>query len=139
LEAQDQVRIGDSKLSRLRLWLTSTAAKRYSPSGLVAYYWTGGSPKACSVKNVSTSGMYVFTDERWLTGSMLPMTLQLSDSGQDAEDWIAVVTQVIRSGPDGFGLAFVFSGATGLFGDEIPPERVADPRAIKRFIKQLNN
>jgi len=83
--------------------------------------------------------MYVFTDERWLTGSMLPMTLQLDYSGHDAEDWIAVVTRVVRSGPDGFGLAFVFSGTTGLFGDEIPPERVADPRAMKRFIKQLNN
>ena len=123
---------------RLLRWLASDAAKRFPQPGLQAYYWTGGAPRACSVGNISSSGMYVFTDERWLSGSTIPMTLQRAGvPGSDPEDWIAVVTQVVRSGPDGYGLAFVFTRAAKLFGDEIPPERVADIKALKRFLKQL--
>lgn len=123
---------------RLRRWLTTDPAKRYSVPGLVAYYWTSGTPKACSIGNISSSGMYVLTDEPWLPGSVIPMTLQTTGaSGHDTEDWLAVITRVVRSGPDGRGLAFVFSGATHLFGDAIPPERVADNKALKRFLKQL--
>ena len=126
-------------MSRVIRWLTTDQAKRYSLPGLVAYHWTSGTPKACSVGNISCSGMYVVDDERWLPGSVIPMTLQRADDAeQDAEDWIAVLTQVVRSGPDGHGLAFSFSGSTQLFRDEIPPERLADTKALKRFIKHLN-
>ena len=121
-------------------WLDndSDPGRRYPLPGLVAYYWTGGTPKAGSVGNISSTGMYVITDERWLPGSMMPMTLQrVSATGQDPEDWIAVLTQVVRSGPDGRGLAFVFSRSTNLFSDAIPPERIADNKALKQFLKHL--
>jgi hypothetical protein len=130
-----------SATSRFLRWLATTPAKRYSPPGLVAYYWTGGMPKACSIGNISASGMYVVAEEQWLPGSVLPMTLQTdSASEEDERDWIAVVTRVVRSGPDGFGLAFVFSRVTAhLFGDAIPPERIADPHALKRFIRRMKD
>jgi hypothetical protein len=89
--------------------------------------------------------MYVVSDEPWLPGSVIPMTLQRAsdveqgDAGQDTEDWIAVMTQVVRSGPDGRGLAFVFSRSTQMFGSEIPRERIADNKALKRFIKHMNH
>jgi hypothetical protein len=128
-----------SALSRLLRWMATMPAKRYREPGLVAYYWTSGKPKACPVGNISSSGMYVVAEEQWLPGSVLPMTLQTdSTSEHDGEEWIAVVTRVVRSGPDGFGLAFVFSRVTShLFGDAIPAERVADPRALKRFIRRV--
>ena len=138
MESESPARSKDSWLSRLHRWLTTDPAKRFHEPGLVAYYWTSGTPKACSVGNISSSGMYIFSDESWLPGSVIPMTLQkVGDAGQDPEDWIAVLTQVVRSGPDGHGLAFFFSGSTHLFGDEIPPERVADNKALKRFLKHL--
>lgn len=135
--------------TRFRRWITTDPAKRYSPPGLVAYYWTSGSPKACAVGNISSSGMYVVNDEPWLPGSVIPMTLQRAtdieqvDAGQegatqDKDDWIAVMTQVVRSGPDGRGLTFVFSNSTDLFANEIPREKIADTKALKRFIKHLN-
>jgi hypothetical protein len=140
VESESLARRTDSLMSRLLRWLATDRgnAKRYPLPGLVAYYWTSGTPKACSVGNISSTGMYVFTDERWLPGSVIPMTLQgVSATEQDPEDWIAVLTLVVRSGPDGRGLAFVFSRSTNLFGDEIPPERVADKKALKRFLKHL--
>jgi len=138
-----------SWITRVHRWITTNPAKRYSPPGLVAYHWTSGTPKACAVGNISSSGMYVVSDEPWLPGCVIPMTLQRAgeieygdagqeDSGQDKEDWIAVMTQVVRSGPDGRGLAFVFSNSADLFANEIPRERVADTKALKRFIKHLN-
>ena len=140
MESESQGRTGDSLMSRFLRWLAtgSRPARRYPLTGLVAYYWTCGAPKACSVENISSTGMYVFTDERWLPGSVIPMTLQrTSATGQDPEDWIAVLTQVIRLGPDGRGLAFVFSKSTNLFGDAIPPERIADNKAVRGFLKRL--
>ncbi len=66
------------------------------------------------------------------------MTLQrVSADGQEPEDWIAVLMQVVRLGPDGRGLSFVFSNSTHLFGDSIPPERIADKNALNRFLKRL--
>ena len=128
----------DSWRSRWLRWLASDSAKRYPLPGLVAYYWTGGTPKACSVSNISSSGIYILTDVRWMPGSVIPMTLQRVNAAEKApEDWIAVVTQVIRTGPDGLGLAFVFTRSENLFGDEIPAERVADKIALKRFLKRL--
>lgn len=119
-------------------WLTTDSAKRYPLPGLVAYHWAGGAPKACSVGNISATGMYIFTDDRWLRGSVIPMTLQrVSTTGRNAEDWIAVLSRVVRSGPDGFGIAFVFSRSTKLFGDVIPPERLADNKALRRFLKHV--
>ncbi|MGO9438358.1 MAG: PilZ domain-containing protein [Terracidiphilus sp.] len=136
VESESPARSKVSWMSRLLRWLTTNPAKRYSLPGLVAYYWTSGTPKACSVGNISSSGMYIVDDERWLPGSVIPMTLQ-KDSAAGREDWIAVLTQVVRSGPDGHGLAFSFSRSTNLFGNEIPPERLADNKALKRFLKHL--
>ena len=129
-----------SWFSRFLRWLDSDAAKRYPVPGLVAYYQAGGSPKACSVANISASGMYLFTEERWLKGSVIPMTLQLGDGGgSDGENWIAVLSRVVRWGSDGCGLTFVFSGSTTLFAQEVPPERLANPKTLKRFLRHLNS
>jgi hypothetical protein len=54
--------------------------------------------------------LYIVTEERWLPGSVIPMTLQRANtSGEAPDDWIAVQTYVVRSGIDGQGLALVFS------------------------------
>jgi hypothetical protein len=138
MESESTVRSGGSKTSRFLRWLTTAPAKRYSLPGLVAYYWTAGTPKVCSVGNISASGMYVHANEAWLPGSMIPMTLQGdSDPEEDGDGWLAVLAQVVRTGPDGFGLAFVFSEPGHMFADAIPPERLANDRAVKRFLKHM--
>ena len=140
MDSEPQGQTKDSWLSRFLRWISadSQPAKRYPLPGLVAYYWTSGTPKACSVENISSTGMYVFTDERWLPGSVIPMTLErVSADGQEPEDWIAVLIKSSAWRPDGRGLSFVFSNSTHLFGDSIPPERIADKNALNRFLKRL--
>ena len=125
-------------MTRWLLRMTSSAAERYPVSGLEAYYWAGGSPRSCKVGNISASGIYVITEERWRPGAVIPMTLQrASAAGKAPDDWIAVITKVVRKGPDGRGLTFVFSRSEDFFGDAIPAERVADRKALRRFLKRL--
>jgi len=138
MESEFEVLSKGSEISRFFRWLTTLPAKRYSLPGLVAYYWTAGSPKVCSVGNISASGMYVQANEAWLPGSMIPMTLQDGGDPEEAGDgWIAVLVRVVRTGPDGFGLAFVFSESAQMFADVIPPDRLANDRAMKRFLKHM--
>ncbi len=58
---------------RLLRWLFPEPAftdrrrgERLPVPGLVAYYWTGGAPQAYQLGNVSGSGLYLLTEERWL-------------------------------------------------------------------------
>jgi hypothetical protein len=82
-------------------------AMRESFSGLSAYFWTGGAPVQHVIQDISTTGMYVVTDERWYPGTVVRMTL--TDSKEPTvERSITVNAQAVRWGNDGVGLQFVF-------------------------------
>src|SRR5208283_4114474 len=103
-----------SLLSWIQNWLSSDRrrAPRQPMPGLVAYYWTGSTPRAYQIADISISGFYVLTEERWFPGTMVLMTLQRTDSaGKNLDDSIAVQSRVVRWGSDGLGLAFVLSKA----------------------------
>src|SRR3569833_4213881 len=51
-------------------------AKRYATSNLVAYYWTGGAPFSYQVGDISATGVFLLTKERWAPGTLIQMTLQ---------------------------------------------------------------
>lgn len=81
-------------------------AQRESLEGIAAYFFTGGESKAHGVRDISSSGFYVFTDERWYPGTIVRMTL--TDRRQPtAERSITVNASVVRWGNDGVGLQFV--------------------------------
>jgi hypothetical protein len=87
------------------------AATRVTDPGLVAYFFTGGSPRPHPVKNISVTGFYMYTDERWLPGTIIRITLQiLGSSGDDPRDTITVHSRVVRWGVDGGGFEFVLPG-----------------------------
>ncbi|HEY6764483.1 MAG TPA: hypothetical protein VI386_06905, partial [Candidatus Sulfotelmatobacter sp.] len=46
---------------------------------LVAYYWDGAAPTSHKIQNISSTGFYLTTKERWLPGTMVTMTLQRTD------------------------------------------------------------
>ena len=66
-----------------------------------------------SGSHVSQSGLILLTDERWLPGTRIVMTLQRG--GKDRPEEIhRVESEVIRWGVDGVGCAFVESGFVDL-------------------------
>ncbi len=84
-------------------------------AGLVAYYWDGGQPTAHNVKDISLTGLYMLTQDRWYPGTVLRLTLQETDQTIAPSDrWIIVHAKVVRQGTDGVGLVFAPQAVTGL-------------------------
>ena len=73
---------------------------------LAAYFFTGGVPVAHGVRDVSSSGIYVFTTERWYLGTVVRMTLT-DKIKPSVKRSITVNAMVVRWGNDGVGSKFV--------------------------------
>ena len=84
------------------------AARRKRWPRLVAYDSMGGTLEVHGVKDLSASGMYLLTRERWPLGSSVTMTLQRTDGLDDnsQNNTVTVQLRVVRWGRDGVGLAF---------------------------------
>jgi hypothetical protein len=83
------------------------AAGRQSVDRLAAYRWNGYTLKRESVRNISSTGLYILTEERWPPGTLLALTLQREGPLEmSSESRVEVQAKVIRSGEDGVGLTF---------------------------------
>ncbi len=83
-------------------------APRVAGNGLAAYYWNGAVPAAHGIRDISASGVYVVTEERWYPGTLVLMTIQRTDVGEELQERsISVHSRAVRWGPDGVGLQFV--------------------------------
>lgn len=108
-------------------------APRESAPGLAAYYWTGGPPEAHAIKDVSSSGLYVVTEERWYPGTLVLMTLQATEMGEEVQErTLCVHCRAVRWGKDGVGLQFVVQKDDG-----DPTMAAADRKALDRFLQRL--
>jgi hypothetical protein len=115
-------------------------APREPSSGLAAYYWNGAAPEAHGIRDISSSGLYVVTEERWYPGTLVLMTLQRTDVGEEvAERSIAVQSRAVRWGHDGVGLQFILSDAKDLKRGNSPMQEGADRKEFERFLQQLRN
>jgi hypothetical protein len=140
IESADEGRV--SLKIRILRWLfplvSRRRAKRVSVPGLVAYYWTGGAPHSYKVGNVSATGLYLVSNERWTPGTTIQMTLQRQDAAMSSsKETICVLSEVVRWGEDGAGFNFVLSDFEDLAHRQILPEEATDRRAIERFIERL--
>jgi hypothetical protein len=84
--------------------------ERHCAPQLEAYYWNGAKAVPHNVRNISSTGAYIVTEERWHLGTILMVTLQSTDEYIDARPplSISVQSKVVRSGIDGVGLTFLF-------------------------------
>jgi len=91
------------------------STERYREPRLAAYYWNGAHAVPHSLRDISSAGAYLVTEDRWPPGTVVMITLQKSVKNADPESnrSIRVQSKVIRSGADGVGFAFVFPGTPG--------------------------
>jgi hypothetical protein len=86
--------------ARIRSWINeeSQRAERRELRGLVVYYWTGGAPQSYRLGNISHTGMFLLTDERWVLGTIIQMRLQRTDmkEDEDTDGSVSVLAQVVR-------------------------------------------
>ncbi len=107
-------------------------APREPAPGLAAYYWTGGPAVPKPIRDISSTGLYVITEERWYPGTLVLVTLQNTALGEEvAERSICVHSRAVRWGKDGVGLQFV------LPKNENPKMGAADRKALDKFLQRL--
>jgi len=84
-------------------------ARRKRWPRLVAYDSTGETLEVHGVKDMSATGLYLMTEERWPLGAQVIMTLQRTDGIDEnpSNNTITVQLRVVRWGSDGVGLSFV--------------------------------
>jgi hypothetical protein len=129
---------------KLRNWLEHwlapdpRKAPREAAPGLEAYFWTGAAPEAQPVRDVSSSGLYLVTDERWYLGTRILMTLQRTDCGDEAvERSIAVQSRAVRWGPDGVGLQLELPDAKDARFGRHPLLDGVGKKEFDHFLRQL--
>jgi Flp pilus assembly protein TadG len=106
-------------------------AKRTQQPPLCAYAWGGGSPVARRIKDISSTGAFLYMpeSEMWYPGTILTVLLQSeSGSAEAAEEpkSTSVSCRVVRHGPDGIGVAFVLNK---------PEERKSLEQFLRRTLK----
>jgi hypothetical protein len=75
-------------------------------AGLVVYFFTGSAPIPHPVRDISATGLFVLTSERWYPGTFVRLTL--TDKREPtAERTITLHAKVIRSTDDGVALKFL--------------------------------
>ena len=83
-------------------------AERRSVEQLAAYRWNGHNLKREPVRDISSTGLYILTEERWQHGTLLLLILQREGPlAMNPESRIEVQARVVRSGDDGVGLTYV--------------------------------
>ena len=130
-----------SLATRLKRWLNPVAApsdrrralRRYVP-GLVAHYYTGGAPKPHEIADISLTGFYILTDDRWMPETMIQMTLQKPCPKGDRKQSITVLSRIVRRGSDGVAAEFVMPETLDHYGHDVHPSQTTDKFALARFL-----
>lgn len=101
-------------VNRVLRWLNPSAIDveqrdsiRMPAKDLVAYVGSEGEQTKLEVGDISSSGVYLRTGERWEPGSKVALTLQRNGPLADTpEGHVEVEANTVRHGKDGVGLAF---------------------------------
>jgi len=127
-------------MNRFLRWLypNQRKADRHPEPPLVAYLGTGRTSQEFPVGDVSANGFFMITAERWLPGTVMPVTLQRAGTGEsDPAASIIMESKVVRSGPDGVGFAFVLPERATPESDDAQLEGWGDKDALERFLQSL--
>jgi hypothetical protein len=113
-------------------------AVRTSVDNLTASFWTGGVPTGDTVRDISSTGLFVITAERWYPGTVVRMTLTITKAfGEAFETSICVSAEVIRWGNDGVGLRFAVDSHRKKDRGQNQPAEGADRGQLDQFLTRL--
>jgi hypothetical protein len=95
-------------LNRFLRWLypEQRKARRHSYPPIVSYLGAVHTTRPYPVADVSASGFFMVTPERWLPGTEMPVTLERTDiGGAGFGKSITLLSTVVRTGPSGVGFS----------------------------------
>jgi Flp pilus assembly protein TadG len=106
-------------LGKMKRWLLKEneeprrAPRRTEPE-LVVYYWDGSAPEGRRIRDISQSGAFVYTPERWYPGTIIRIILQGYPTAPRADGTLApkasicIPARVVRHEDDGVAVEFAF-------------------------------
>jgi hypothetical protein len=117
-------------------------APRLPGPEIVVYYWDGSTPEGRRLLDISGTGAYLCTDERWYIGTIVRLILQghKSERRDDGRilpaDSVCIPSRVVRQGIDGVGVEFLFASAdereaVRKFVATIPPQPPAAGNSLR--------
>jgi len=122
-----------------RLWSKDNRrAERKSHPPLIAHYWTGAAPAGQGIQDISATGLYLVTEQRWYMGTVVKIILQRTDaSDENLEDSIAVMAKVVRADSSGVGFQFVAEKSNPPRPGQSKLDAVADQKTLDAFLQRL--
>jgi hypothetical protein len=79
-------------------------ARRLVEGEMVVEYWDGVAPAGPGIRDISESGAYIRTTEKWYSGAIIRLVFR----GREPKTSVPVLAQVVRQGKDGFAMEFMF-------------------------------
>ena len=106
-------------IGKMKGWLTpeeedARRGPRIVHPEILVYYWDGSAPEGRRMHDISQSGAYICTPERWYVGTIIRLILQRKGTARreegaaDPTASICIPARVIRHGSDGVAVEFVF-------------------------------
>jgi Flp pilus assembly protein TadG len=89
-------------------------AARLTKPELVVHYWGGTAAAYREIRDISDSGAYIYTSERWYPGTIIRVVFQaqrmnIAENGaRQAEASVCIYCRVVRHGDDGVALDFMY-------------------------------
>lgn len=112
-------------------------SERTRPYELVIHYWNGAVPTGHSARDISLSGIFLLTEDRWYPGTLIMLSLQRAGASMnDPDRAIMVKGQVVRTDSDGVALLLLATPPTPLEERDTFSSGV-DQKTIHRFLKKL--
>jgi hypothetical protein len=106
-----------STLNKIKRWIFEEGkevrhAERFKEPEIVVHYWDGSSAEGRPLRDISQTGAYIYTPERWYLGTIVRLILQedgtaaSKNGGGASEASICIRARVVRHGTDGVAVEF---------------------------------
>jgi hypothetical protein len=117
--------------------------ERRATPGLLAIHPSGNSSKMDAVRDISETGLYLVTEERWPNGASVPLILTCIEKAEKVLPLrCPVEARTVRVGQDGIGLKFVLPEGADLWlwkkADEGEPKRIIEEFRATRALDFLS-
>jgi hypothetical protein len=111
------------------------AERRVSPA-LAAYHWKGSIPRQNSVRDISATGAFLVTQDRWEPGEMIALSLQ-RNGPPEKENSFSVKAKAVRWDDQGVAIAFVLPVGADLRLWQSPLKNAAEQTEPEDIVREF--
>lgn len=125
-----------SPMSERSSYVERRRAERRNSPDLAAYHWKGAIPRENVVRDISSTGAYLLTKERWEPGEVIALTLQRSGP-LERENSFPVQAKTVRWDEHGVAVSFVLPAGADLRLWQSPLKSVAEQNEPEDILREF--